>query len=333
MLHANSKTISFYADFGEKKHYFSLSLQPNGNLPDLMKKLASYDEIPVSEFVDIIMEGGERADEAMYYLLHQRLNRQLHSRFEPYQHQLTSDFDDIVGDFFLYLREGKDDENHEAYQSVRRIRKRDSFESWMLSTFRNYLSTRAAKELQISSMVMPNESISDEEVSPSLLTDERKLDIASHLIAYAHQELPPRDGFIFLRSLLTMLNKQLALPNDEMAKALGMTDIAYRVSVHRMKCRLAKHRTLLLRGEPLALDEAHLLMAQRINDDFVHLYPTLMQYYGQTLDALQSADAVRQLRQDYLDASHLVLHEPESSYSTAPSVAAFWMRLSRFLVV
>ena len=58
-----------------------------------------------------------------------------------------------------------------------------------------------------------------------------------------------RFGFIFLRSLLTMLNKQQALPNDEMTSALGMTEISYCVSVLRMKCRLAKYRTLLLQGE------------------------------------------------------------------------------------
>ena len=34
-------------------------------------------EVAIPDFVDIILEGGERGDEAMYYLLHQRLERQL----------------------------------------------------------------------------------------------------------------------------------------------------------------------------------------------------------------------------------------------------------------
>jgi len=203
----------------------------------------------------------------------------------------------------------------------------------MLSTFRNYLSGRASKEGQITYIDLPADSVPDDNAPSSILTDERKLAIVSHLIAYAHQELSPRDCFIFLRSMLTMLNKQQALPNVEMAKALGMTDLAYRVTVHLIKCRLMRYRTLLLRGKGLLLDEPHRQMAQRINDDFSLLYPTLMLYYGQTLDTLNRAEAVKQLRQEFLAATGNMLHEAETPYAIAPSVASFWTRLSRFLVV
>ena len=296
-------------------------------------KTYSYEDIPIAGFVDIILDGGEQADEAMYYLLHQRLSAQLSTRFEPFRHQLMDDFDDIVEDFFLYLREGKDEANAGCYPSLRRIQKREAFESWIFSTFHNYLSVRAAKEVQITYVDLSAQSVPDDNVSSSVLTDERRLTIVAQLIAYAHQELSPRDCFIFLRSLLTMLNKQQALPNVEMAKALGMTDLAYRVSVHRMKCRLMQYRTLLMRGKGLLLDEPHRQMAQRINDDFNHLYPTLMHYYGQTLDTLNHADAVKQLRQEFLTVTGNMLHEAETPYAIAPSIASFWTRLSRFLVV
>lgn len=298
-----------------------------------IQKEHSYEEIPIAEFVDIILEGGERADEAMYYLLHKRLNPQLSTRFEPFQHQLMDDFDDIIEDFFLYLREGKDEESMGCYPSLHRIQKREAFESWMLSTFRNYLSGRAAKEGQITYIALPATGVPDDNASSSIFTDERKLIIVSQLIAYAHQEFSPRDCFIFLRSLLTMLNRQQALPNVEMAKALGMTDLAYRVTVHRIKCRLTKCRTLLLRGKGLLLDESHRQMAQRINDDFSLLYPTLMLYYGQALDTLSCAEAVKQLRQEFLTTTGNMLHEAELPYAIAPSVTLFWIRLSRFLIV
>ena len=74
-------------------------------------------------------------------------------------------------------------------------------------------------------------------------------------------------------------------------------------------------------------------MAQRINDDFTHLYPTLMLYYGQTLDTLNQAEAVKQLRQEFLAATGNMLHEAETLYAIAPSIASFWTRLSRFLVI
>lgn len=41
----------------------------------------------------------------------------------------------------------------------------------------------------------------------SLHADEQQLAVASQLIAYAHQVFYPRGRFIFLRSLLSLLNK------------------------------------------------------------------------------------------------------------------------------
>ena len=288
-------------------------------------------EVPIPNFVDIILEGGERGDEAMYYLLHQRMERQLKGRFEVYRHQLMDDFEDVVEDFFLYLREGKNGWSRTPYPSMRRIQKKESFEAWLLNTFRNYLTVRADANNQMTCTSFHDENIAATEPSSSMLTDERKLIIASNLIAYAHQMLYPRDRFIFLRTLLTLLNKQQALPNDEMARALGMSDIAYRVCVHRLKGKLLYIRTRLLRNDMLPLDERHRQMSQHINDDFTDLYPTIGRYYVLAIDELKYADAVKRLRQVYYDTTGRLLHEPEAVYSIAPSITVFWTQLSRFL--
>lgn len=290
-------------------------------------------EVAIPDFVDIILEGGERGDEAMYYLLHQRLERQLRGRFEVYQHQLLDDFEDVVEDFFLYLREGRSGWSKTPYQSLRRIRKKESFESWMLNTFRNYLTVRAETENQLASTSLQEENVSVTDKTSSLLTDERKLIVAANLIAYAHQTLYPRDRFIFLRTLLTILNKQQALPNGEMASALGMSALAYRVCVHRLKGKLSYIRTCLLRNDMLPLDDLHRQMAQHINSDFTHLYPTIGRYYVLSIDDLKCANAVKRLRQEYYEATGQMLHESESVYSLAPKISAFWTRLSKFLMV
>ncbi len=290
-------------------------------------------EVAIPDFVDIILEGGERGDEAMYYLLHQRLERQLRGRFEVYQHQLLDDFEDVVEDFFLYLREGKSGWSKTPYQSLRRIRKKESFESWMLNTFRNYLTVRAETENQLASTSLQEENVSVTDKTSSLLTDERKLIVAANLIAYAHQTLYPRDRFVFLRTLLTILNKQQALPNGEMASALGMSVLAYRVCVHRLKGKLSYIRTCLLRNDMLPLDDLHRQMAQHINSDFTHLYPTIGRYYVLSIDDLKCANAVKRLRQEYYEATGQMLHESESVYSLAPKISAFWTRLSKFLMV
>ena len=261
------------------------------------------------------------SDEVMYDLLHNHLNQKLKRKFEVFEHQLLDDFDDIVDDFFLYLRDGKDKTNSVPNQSLYRIKRPEALGAWMVKTFRNYLSMRAAKTVH-------NNEFDD---SPSALTDEQKLAFASNLIAYAHQTLSTRSRFIFLRSLLTMLGKQQTLPNEDMAQALGMTGVSYRVAVHRTKSNLAKFREQLLRGECLPLDKQHQAMAQQINDDFTNLYPTLLHYYNKDLEALNCADAVNELRQQHFEATGCMMHEADAEYSVPVTVEYLWNRLEKCL--
>ena len=311
----------------ERKEWMAIELRiKSEELRIKRAKITPLAGIPVPDFVDIILHQSDKSDEAMYYLLHQRLNHLLRERYEVYQHQLLDDFEDIIEDFFLYLRES----GHCPYQSLRRIKNKDSFKTWLLNTFRNYLSGRAKAEDKIYATSYSDNV--DGNLQQSLLTDERKLAFASQLIAYAHQSFYPRGRFIFLRSLLTMLNKQKALPDEEIAQALGMTNIAYRVTVHRMKCNLANFRTRLIHGEQLRLDTEHQQMAQRIYNDFAHLYPILLTYYNQTIDTLKCANAIRQLRNEYYEATGMMLHEPESYGPVHVTITGFWNKLNRMLI-
>ena len=316
----------------ERKEWMAVDVR--GKMADvrcLRTKISPYAGIPISDFVDIILHEGNKSDEAMYYLLHRRLSQQLHERYDVYHQQLNDAFDDIVEDFFLYLREGKDGKNRLPYQSLQRIKNKDSFETWLLNTFRNYLSSRATAEEKVSSTYF-SENVQEEKTA-SVLTNEQTIAVASQLIAYAHQVFYPRGRFIFLRSLLTMLNKQKALPNEKVAQALGMTEISYRVTVHRMKCNLTRFRQRLLLGEDLRLDEEHQQIAQRICDDFCHLYPILLTYYTQTIDTLKCADTIKRLRQEHYEATGVLAHEPETACAVAISATSFWEKLNRLLIV
>ena len=297
-----------------------------------MQTETSYESLPVADFVGLILDGGEQADEAMYYLLHQRLRQQLRKRFEVVQGQLLDDFDDVLVDFLFYLRDGKDSNEGNPYPSLQRIRNRETFGGWLLNTFRNYLSVKSSKENRLSYSEHDFSDDVSDDAPNSILTDEQKLSFAADLIAYAHQVMAPRDSFIFFRTLLSLLNKQAALSSEAVAQALDMTDIAYRVSVHRMKGSLSKYRTRLLQGEPLPLDEAHREMSRRINDDFTHLYPTLFHYYEQVIDTLDSAAAIRKLREEYLAATGTEAHEPEATYIVHPSKSALWNKLTLFII-
>ena len=307
---------------------------------DYIIKTNPFAGITIPNFVDIILGDKDKCDEAMYYLLHQRLYRQLRERYDTYRLQLYDTFDDILEDFFLYLREGKTGTSRLPYQPLQRIKKKESFETWLLNTFRNYLNARAKAEDRIS-LTSYNDngfngldglSTFDHE-SHECLTDEQKLAIASQLIAYAHQVFYPRGRFIFLRSLLTMLNRQKALPTEEVAIALGMTHISYRVILHRMKHNLAHFRNRLLQGEQLRLDDWHQQMAHHLNHDFTHLYPTLLTYYTETISTLKCAEAIRQLRQRHYEETGIMAHEPSPDEGPIrATVTAFWNKLNRLLI-
>ena len=306
----------------ERQYWMSIPVSPQ--LPKA-KKANRYTGIPVPDFVDMILKGD---DEAMYYLLHDRLNHPLHERFEPYSHQLCDDFEDVVEDFFLYLRES----GRTPYQPLQRIKNREAFESWLLNTFRNYLSNRAEAEgLGVCTHFSDNSltAVTDEN---SELTDEQKIDVVSQLIAYAHQVFYPRGRFIFLRSMLTMLNKQRAVPNNEMAEALDMSYLAYRVTLHHMKQNVKRFRERLLRGESLRLDAQHQQIAEEINADFTHLYPTLFRYYLETIDTLKTSTAVKHLRQQYLEEHGLIVHEPDPNSPIRVRIPSFWESLSQWVI-
>ena len=149
-------------------------------LVNCMKKTVSmeivnYADIPIPQFVDIILKGD---DEAMYYLLHERLKHLLFERYQDYSHHLYDDFDDLLDDFFIYIRES----GHTPYQALQRIKNKEAFESWVLNTFRNYLSNRSEAESHIPLVDKDCENI-------SLLTEsssadgEIKIHIVSQLIA------------------------------------------------------------------------------------------------------------------------------------------------------
>ena len=304
------------------------------NIPQTISSAKSsksncFARIPVPDFLDMILKGD---DEAMYYLLHDRLSHQLRNRYEAYSQNLYDDFEDVIDDFFLYLRE----RGRSPYQPLQRIKKKESFESWLLNTFRNYLSNRAEAERQTAWNHGDRSMILDRikrpvPVIPSDLTDERKLAIVSQLIAYAHQVFYPRGRFIFLRSMLTMLNKQRAVPNKEMAEALDMSYLAYRVTLHHMRQNVKRFRERLLKGESLHLDTEHQLMANNINRDFIHLYPTLFRIYLESIDSLKTSSAVKHLRQQYLEERGFAVHEPNPNSPVNVRISAFWEMLNRWM--
>lgn len=281
-------------------------------------------DIPTSDFLEIILSNTELSDIAMYYLLQKRINHKLRMRYDVYENQLTDKFEDITGDFFLYLRDGNDMSNNVPYQSLRSIKKKESFEAWIKNTFRNYLSNKIDN-----STYKPVAY----KIDASPLTDETILDIASKLITYTHQELSSKGRFIFLRTLLSLLNRKNAMPDKDVAEVIGMTYTSYRVMVHRIKDNLMNLHTRILKGEILQLDKQHQLMATRIYDDFTNLYPTLLNYYNNNIEMSEYREQIISLRNRYYDSTGNTLHESTATYLPSNiTPAIFLSRLNKLLL-
>ena len=113
-----------------------------------------------------------------------------------------------------------------------------------------------------------------------------------------------------------------------MAEALDMSDLAYRVAVYRMKQNVRHFRERLLKGEALRLDDEHQQMADNINRDFIHLYPTLFRIYMECIDTLKTSIAVKHLRQQYLEERGFAVHEPDVDSPIRVRIPAFWEKLN-----
>ena len=324
--HEMPRTMLRYAieKMTEQERQYWLNI-PQDFAPAKESKANRFAGVLVPDFVEMILKGD---DEAMYYLLHERLKHQLQERFEAYKNNLCDDYEDVIDDFFLYLREC----GRYPYEPLKRIKKKESFETWLLNTFRNYLSNRVETEGRgISSQ--PNCEAHWAIAGEGGICDEEKIRVVSQLIAYAHQVFYSRGRFIFLRSLLTMLNKQMAVPNKEMAEALDMSDLAYRVAVYRMKQNVRHFRNRLLMGETLRLDDEHQQMAEQIDADFIHLYPTLFRFYVECIDTLKTSTAVKHLRQQYLEERGYAVHEPDADSPIRVRIPAFWEKLNHWMTI
>ena len=74
------------------------------------------------------------------------------------------------------------------------------------------------------------------------------------------------------------------------------------------------------------------IFQSQLLDDFIHLYPTLLRYYNQSIDALNTAAAIRKLREEFHAATGLEAYEPEIPYVATSGIKAFWNKLTLFLL-
>lgn len=282
-----------------------------------------FEKLTMQELYGLVIKADAQSDEAMHYMLYVRMRACLLKVYAAYEDRLREDFEDAVGDFFLYLREGAHGDNDVPYEALLGVQHPDAFGAWMQSAFRNYLNNRVAAETKAKELL---HEYTDEmflcDGREASLTTERNIETFAHLIAFMLCVLQPRERFIMLRWMLTVLDKSKALPEKDMALAMGISNEAYRVIVYRVKAQLRHNLSVLMREEndmhnSLEMNaifnrpECHAI-ATDIDNNFANLYNCLIGYYEGTMSVLSNAEAIAKLRLARQEVRGFSVHDASS---------------------
>ena len=270
-----------------------------------------YDKDPPSVFYDFILQQGERSAEALYYLLTRRLSRVLNQQYQLHGAGILDEFGDTIDDFFLYLHDGMGPVTTKPFALLEAVHQKKAFFSWLISTYRYFLLNKLRTDLAVPLSRrgavlegLADEGDSEESFNYLLVT----------AIAFADQELPTRNRFIFYRMLLFLVDEASAIPQEAMAESLGMHPVTYRVATKRQKDRFLSSIELLKRGETLSLDTPHALLRDRMVHHFDQLHELLLSGYEQALNELPEVERVVSLRERYSVGREGMMHEGRAGY-------------------
>ena len=180
------------------------------------------------EALEMILKGDEQSDLVMYYLIQRKYAGKLLHIYLKYARLLSDDFEDLTGNFFIYMRDGRKSESRRAYAGLERVRDSSKLGSYLCSAFL----------------------------------------IAASVIAYAHQTSSPEGKLCLMYMMMRAIDRRSTPDSRTMAIALGTTGISLRAASFRIRRRMKKYRDKLRNGERLPLDKEHQLMRDRINDAF-----------------------------------------------------------------
>ena len=249
--------------------------------------------------LDEEMDIGSR-DNALYRVLTESLRPRLLRRFRAYEKRSPFAFEDALQEFFLYLR---GDANN-AYSIFGDLRDASAADAWLLTTFRNFVSKKSRYGVPAVAVGVPDLSDS------SVREQDEQQKVLSTMIAYCYQELPLVQRFVFMRMILTYLDRDRALPQKDVALVLGLSHIYYRVLCNRVKGFALQVKGRILAGERLLLNMNALELRSRLDADFGGWYDLLSSYYAETIDQFTQAEEINTLRYSYCtDPSDMMLHD------------------------
>jgi len=271
------------------------------------EKQKKWADFTAGEFYDAIINRDEDSASIAYYLIDKQLRMRLKNVFCNTGCERFFEFQDSIDDFFLYVHDGTKWIYNKPFYMLESIENKDSLFKWMSMTYRNFMLRKLNNEIRVKSAC---ERYGCEEIE----NHDDNIRNLSTAIAYADQKAQSRNRFVMYRLLLTFLNRSLAIPQEEMAQAIDMHPVAYRVSTKRVKDNILYYVKCLEQGLKLELDVEHKLMRDTILTNFDSLYSTLSNYYDEAINQLPNAEAVKRLRFGHRYSENNVFHEDEASY-------------------
>jgi len=283
-----------------------------------------------SDYCEIIATHEEKGSEAAYYLLKRRLSLALKKVYEEHGFGLIEEFDDTIDDFFLYLYDDNPGLGQRPFSILENIRDKNAFFGWVVSTYRIFLLNKAKdKEREWSVLSIAATDLAEEKP----WTDELMIRFLANAIAFADQQFVSLKRFLFYRMLLSFLDHRQAIPQEEMARALNMNAVTYRVYTKRQKDRFLEFINIQEAGGTLSLNPTHEAMRDMIMSRFNQLYQVLMVYYARVVQELPNATAIAQLRREFSRDKETMMHEDLGSYGFGEidSIESFYRNMKAYL--
>ena len=259
-------------------------------------------KIESAQFVAVILDEEmdiEARDNALYRVLTESLKPRLQRRFRAYEKRAPFVFEDALQEFFLYLR----GDGNNAYSIFRELKDASAADAWLITTFRNFVSKKSRYGVPAAAV-----DVSDLSDCPDCPQDKLQK-VLSTMIAYCYQELPLVQRFVFMRMILTYLDRDRALPQKDVALVLGLSHVYYRVLCNRVKAFALQVKGRILAGERLPLNLNALEMKNTLDADFSGWYDLLSSYYAETINQFTQAEEINTLRYSYATDSDMVLHD------------------------
>lgn len=249
-----------------------------------------YSSTSISDFKKLILARNHDSDEAAFYLLQYAINDDLRKIYSIRQPE--EEFQDTLSDFFIYLRNGKKNDNNRPYECLEGIRFWEAFKGWIIKSYSHYLVDKITAENNRKDVY---DKVAHQPITKYTSEHDLYIRYLGVFFSDINAIFDARERFIFYRSMLTKLNKKEVIDNEDMAQAMGISYSNYRQIEHRTNLR-AKTCLQDIKRSGASIKAKNEPLAKRVELDFENITEIIHDLYKETLLVLPNREAIIELR-------------------------------------